>query len=444
MRSSEKKTHKKKKQILAFLLTFSVVMLLGVAGIIIALQYGKSADTVAESGAVENMDDDESAVVYESEPEKTKTETQPDEEVADADEEEKTTADDELTADKESVDAEEAAQTDSYEEKQFYVAPKTEGEVELVFGGDICFYEEFALMGAYRQRGEDIKKCISEDLLNQIHEADIFMLNNEFAYSDRGEPIPEKAYTFRTRPENVKILYELGVDIVGLANNHIYDFGETALVDTFETLEKSKMPYIGAGRNLEEARKPAYFECGDITIAYINATQIERLETPDTKGATESTPGTFRRFNENEFTILKETIKEAKQKADFVAVYIHWGTENTDELDWAQTYQAPLIAEAGADLIIGNHTHCLQGIEKIGDVPVIYSVGNFWFNSKELDNCVVRAVVTKEGLKSFQFVPAKQANCTTSLLYGEEKTRVLNYMRSISPNVTIDENGFVY
>lgn len=332
---------------------------------------------------------------------------------------------------------------DSYEEKQFYIVPKKYGEVELVFGGDVCFYDDFRLMGAYRERNGDIKKCISKDLLTQMHEADIFILNNEFTYSDRGAPLVEKAFTFRSKPENVKILKDMGVDIVGLANNHVWDYGEEALLDTMTILEEAGMPYIGAGKNLEEARMPAYFNCGDFTVAYVNATQIERNESPDTRGATTESPGTFRCFNEMELSNLQATIKEAKQKADFVVVYIHWGTENTTEPDWAQNYQAPLIAKAGADLIIGNHTHCLQGIDYFENTPVIYSVGNFWFNSKELDTCLVKAVVSKDGLKNFQFIPAKQQNCTTSLLHDAEKIRVLEFMRTLSPNVVIDEEGYV-
>lgn len=333
---------------------------------------------------------------------------------------------------------------DNYEEKLFYRDTKVSGEAELVFGGDICFYDDFALMVSYRARQEDISKCISQDLLDEIHSADVFMLNNEFVYSDRGEPLAEKAFTFRSKPENVEILHKLGVDIVGLGNNHVFDYGENALLDTFSILEEEEMPYVGAGRNLEQARKPAYFHFDDFTVAYVNATQIERNDAPDTKGATDYSAGTFRCFSKQEFANLQETIKLAKEKADFVVVYIHWGTENTDELDWAQNYQAPLIVEAGADLIIGNHTHCLQGIDYIGNTPVIYSTGNFWFNSKELDTCIVKAVVTKDGLESFQFLPAKQENCATALLEGTEREQVLEYMRNISPNVVIDESGYVF
>lgn len=89
-------------------------------------------------------------------------------------------------------------------------------------------------------------------------------------------------------------------------------------------------------------------------------------------------------------------------------VYIHWGTEGTDKLDHWQQEQAPQIAAAGADLIIGDHPHVLQPIGYQGDVPVVYSLGNYLFNSKTLDSCLVEAVIGDEGLESLRFIPAKR------------------------------------
>ena len=315
-----------------------------------------------------------------------------------------------------------------------------EGEVTLVFAGDILFDPGYSIMARMLQRANGIFDSISEDLIAEMQNADIFMVNNEFPYSDRGSPTPEKQFTFRAKPEYADILHDMGADIVSLANNHAYDYGEEAFLDTMDILRNIEMPFVGAGRNLEEASAPVYFIAGDMKIAVVSATQIERLDNPDTKGATETTPGVFRCWNPAK---LLEIVGEAKENSDFVIVYIHWGTANTDELDWAQLDQAPKIADAGADLIIGDHPHCLQPIQYVNGVPVVYSLGNFLFNSRELDTCLVKAVVTEEGPESLQFIPALQKNCTTSMLYGEEKERVLSYMRSISPKVSIDAEGYI-
>ncbi|NLL75948.1 MAG: CapA family protein [Clostridiales bacterium] len=316
----------------------------------------------------------------------------------------------------------------------------SEEEVTLSFGGDILFDPNYSVMVRLLQRANGIYDSISPELLEEMKSADILMLNNEFPYSDRGTPTPEKQFTFRAKPESVSLLNDMGVDIVSLANNHAYDYGEEALMDSLDILQEAGVPYVGAGRNLEEAVKPVYFIINDIKIAYISATQIERLDNPDTKGATDASPGVFRCWNPD---YLLEKIKETKENSDFVVVYIHWGTENTEQLDWAQLDQAPKIVEAGADLIIGDHPHCLQPIQYVNGVPVVYSLGNLWFNSKQVDTCLVKASIDKNGLKSLRFIPALQKDCRTSLLEGEEKERVLSYMRSISPGVNIDAEGYI-
>ncbi|MDO4294154.1 MAG: CapA family protein [Eubacteriales bacterium] len=313
-------------------------------------------------------------------------------------------------------------------------------ETAIVFAGDILFDDRYAIMAKMKQRGQGIEGSISSELLDVMRGADIFMVNNEFPYTDRGTPTEGKKFTFRARPEYASYLSDMGADIVSLANNHAYDYGEVSLTDSIDTLNGIGMPFVGAGRNLEEAVKPVYFIANDQKIAFISATQIERSDHPDTKGATETSPGVFRCWNVDR---LLEVVANAKQVSDYVIVYIHWGTESTDKLDWAQKEQAPKIAEAGADLIIGDHPHVLQEIGYCGDTPVFYSLGNYLFNSRAQDTCLVKLVLDAEGEKSLQFIPARQEDCSVTMLHGAEKERVLAYMRSISSGVSIDADGFV-
>lgn len=335
---------------------------------------------------------------------------------------------------------EELADAVYMEENNIYASePATPGQVTMAFAGDVLFDDGYAIMGAVRG-DDDISRGVMPEVIERMQSADIMMLNNEFAYSARGVPTEGKQFTFRARPETVNYLTDMGVDLVSLANNHAYDYGPDALTDTLDILRGAGIPYVGAGRDIGEARKPVYYIVGDIKIAFVSATQIERLDTPDTKEATETSPGVFRCWNGER---LMETIREAKENSDFVVAYIHWGTENQAELDWAQLKQAPELVEAGADLVIGDHPHCLQPIGTVGDVPVIYSLGNFWFNSKTLDTGMVEVVIDETGIVSYQFIPCLQSGCRTSLLEGAEKERVLSYMRSISQGVQIDEEGYV-
>ena len=315
-----------------------------------------------------------------------------------------------------------------------------EDEVILAFAGDVSFAEGYANMAALLQRDGEIQKCFDEFLLMEMHNADIFMVNNEFTYTDRGAPTEGKTYTFRAKPESVKYLGEMGVDIVSLANNHAYDYGEVSLLDTLDVLKKAKVPYVGAGRDIEEAMKPTYFVVNDIKIAYVSATQIEQGDNPDTVGAGENTAGVFRCWNNDR---ICEVVKEAKTNADFVVVYVHWGTESTDVLHWAQVDQAAKLVEAGAHLIVGDHPHCLQEIAYVDSVPVIYSMGNFWFNSKTQDTGILKATINEEGLQSLQFVPSIQSGCKTTIAPDGERERILDYIQSLSSTITIDNAGYI-
>ena len=325
-------------------------------------------------------------------------------------------------------------------ENNIYVKDASKpGQVTVTFAGDILFDENYAIMGKVAGNG-NIANGIMPDLINEMKSADIMMLNNEFPYSDRGTPTEGKQFTFRAKPSTVSYLNDLGVDLVSLANNHAYDYGETALVDTMDILSEAGIAYVGAGNNLQEARRPVYYIVNNMKIAFVAATQIERLDNPDTRGATDTSPGVFRCWNgEN----LLETVKTAKENSDFVIVFLHWGTESQTETDWAQEKQAPEVAAAGADLIIGAHPHCLQRIGVSGGVPIVYSLGNFWFNSKEMDTGIFKVTLNENGLQSCQFIPCRQSGSQTALLQGEEKKKVLDFMRGISGGVQIDEEGYV-
>jgi len=312
--------------------------------------------------------------------------------------------------------------------------------VTLGFVGDILLDDEYAIMANLLNRGGRIEDGIAPEMLSHMQGVDILVANNEFPYTDRGAAVEGKTYTFRAEPDAVAYLQDAGVDVAVLANNHMFDFGEEGLLDTLDVLSAAGISYIGAGRDLEEASAPVYFIANDIKIAIIAATQIERLDNPDTRGAGENTSGVFRCLNPEK---LYEVVAEAEKNSDFVIVYMHWGTENESEPDWAQLEQGAGLAQAGADLIIGAHPHCLQGITYYEEVPVVYSLGNFWFNSKTVDTGMMQVEIDKEGLRSMQFIPAIQSDSRVVPAYGAEKERILSYMRELSDGARIDAKGYV-
>lgn len=325
--------------------------------------------------------------------------------------------------------------------EQIYVRePHEKGKVTLSFAGDISFAEGYANMSYYHSNGGDIKKCIAPEVIARMDSADVMMVNNEFTYSNRGKPLSGKTFTFRAKPETAANLPVLSVDLVSLANNHVYDYGETALTDTLNTLHQYGVPYVGAGRNLTEAQEIVYFRVGDRKIAYVSATQVERSYVY-TKEATDTKPGVLRTYDPARFL---EVIRRAKETSDFVVVYVHWGTEGVSQFEADQQRLGHQYIDAGADLVIGDHPHCLQGVEYYKGVPIFYSLGNFWFNSKTRDTGLVEADISPEGLVELRFVPCLQKGCRTTLVTDEgERGRMFRFLESISGNAVIDENGVI-
>ena len=319
------------------------------------------------------------------------------------------------------------------------IKTKDNNAVTIGFAGDILFDDNYAVGEAFKKHGDSVRGVFGKRLLSEMKNVDIMLVNNEFPYSTGGEPTPDKTYTFRARPETTKILNEMGVDMVSLANNHAYDYGEQALLDSFDALNNAGIIYGGAGRNIEEASHPVYYinENG-MKVAIICATQIERLSNPDTKGATESSPGVFRCLDDS---LLLDRIREAKEKNAFVVVFIHWGTESTTEIDYLQRDQAIEIADAGANLIVGSHPHILQAIDYVNGVPVVYSLGNYIFTSKTQDTGMVKATFHDNGAVDLQFIPGIQQGCTVFAASGEEKSRIINAILQMSPGINMDGDG---
>lgn len=312
----------------------------------------------------------------------------------------------------------------------------------LSFAGDVNFDESWSTMEYYNTVENGIYDCFSPDLIQMMRDADIMCINNEFTYSTNGAPLDGKYYTFRAHPSRVDILKELGVDIVSLANNHVYDYGEQSLIDTMTTLKQADILYYGAGHNLDEAKSPVYFEIQGKTIAYVAASRAEKYKM--TPQATEDAPGILRCYDTELFI---QTIKEAKENADYVIAYVHWGTENSYELEEVQLATGKEYLDAGADIVIGAHPHCLQGIEYYDGKPIIYSLGNFWFNDKTIDTMILNIHFYGDDIEEFvelEIVPAIQSNHMTAIVTEQsEKERIFSFLEEISVNVEINGKGIV-
>lgn len=331
-------------------------------------------------------------------------------------------------------------------DKTYVLDKQTDGDIVIDFTGDVSFAEGVATTDYMDHQMNGVYDCFSKELLDEMQSADILMINNEFAYTDRGTALAGKAYTFRGNPSRVSLISDLGADIVSVANNHVYDYDEIGLLDTLNTLSEAGMPYVGAGVNLTEARKPAYFIIGGRKIAIVAATQIERTLNY-TKEATGVTPGVMKCLHPEAFC---ETIKEAKANADYVLVFPHWGTEGNANYGADQVALARAFVEAGADAIIGGHTHCLQTVEYMDDVPIFYSLGNYWFATTgnmpaDYDTGLAQIHITPEGKIEPYFIPCQFNAGVTKQLNSEDiaYSNIIDSLNGLSSTAHIDKAGHI-
>ena len=331
---------------------------------------------------------------------------------------------------------------DAWDYSHVHHIKNDDGETTFVFTGDVTIHEGASTTNHMDECEHGISDCFDPELLGIMQGADVLVVNNEFCYSDRGEPTPGKDYTFRADPKRVEALKEMGTDLACLANNHVFDYGEDALLDTLSTLKDAGLPYIGAGENLREAERIQYYVSGGRKIAIVNATQIER-STTFTREATAEVSGVFKTLNPENCV---RAIQRAKKNADICIVAVHWGTEGNEYYGGDQVALAEAYVGAGADAIVGGHTHCLEGIEYMGAVPIYYSLGNFWFSTSanmpdDYDTGLAVLTITDEGKIRPSFVPAHFHGAEVEIATGYDAERIYEHLETISQSTTINSKG---
>ncbi|MBO4366886.1 MAG: CapA family protein [Clostridia bacterium] len=317
------------------------------------------------------------------------------------------------------------------------VLPDSDTSVICVIG-DVAFADNYEIMPKLIERGQGLAGVLAEDLTERLRSADILLVNSEFALTNRGTPLPDKMYHFRGDPANVRYLIEMGTDIVTLANNHVYDFGEIGFSDTLATFRNARIPAIGAGEDLAEASKPFYFILNGRKYGFTAATRAEKLiRTPE---AIDHSSGVLRMYD---MTRYLQVIREAEAECDVNIAYVHWGKEKSHQTEDGLFENAVAMIEAGADVVIGAHAHVLQGIDYYDHVPIFYNLGNFLFDEATLDTAVLELDFGSGPTPSVRMIPCIQTDWKTSFLTGSDRERVWRLLRSLSPNVSIDGDGLV-
>lgn len=320
---------------------------------------------------------------------------------------------------------------DISQETVAHVVLEYEGETEVLLAGDICIQD---YIGGYYDK-DGIAGIVSAELQEKMKAADIMMANQEFAFSERGVPMEDKQYTFRIAPKYTAILTDMGIDIVTLANNHALDYGQEALLDSFEALEEVGIRYVGAGENLERARKLEIIEVNGMKIGFLAASRVIPVHSWN---AGKNSPGMFTTYDP---AALLEEIEKGKEKCDALIVYVHWGEERVEYPQEYQKTMARQYIDAGADAVIGSHPHVMQGIEYYRGRLIAYSLGNYIFSARTGQGAMLQITFRKDGTQQSSLIPFEASAFPVTCMEQEMQGDFFRYMESISFGISIDEAG---
>jgi len=296
--------------------------------------------------------------------------------------------------------------------------------MKILFAGDLSVQDRATK--ELREKHSLTWKGISE--LTSKHDHSILNLESPITYSDK--KIYKDGPYLKNDEEVLSIMKNYGFDIVTLANNHLKDYGNDGVRDTFKALEDNNVIYVGAGNNIEESRKPLLLEQAGERIGIVNVCESELAI------ATEDTPGA----HPLDLIELFYDIPSLKKDVNKVIVIIHGGCEHYQLPTPAMKKRYHYIADLGADVIINHHQHCYSGYEIYNNVPIFYGLGNFFFDNPKKRNCIwnyglLLSVDTTDVLH-FKIIPFEQCNesPTINMVDVESELQKIERLNSIIKN----------
>lgn len=274
--------------------------------------------------------------------------------------------------------------------------------VSVTITGDILL--DRGVRKVIEQKGTDA--VFSPFVDSVFQSSDIVIGNLECPATKIKEP-SFKQFIFRAEPEWLFTLKQHGITHLNLANNHSVDQGRAGLVDTRENVVSAGIIPIGAGRTMEEAARPVLLTSSPRKVYVLASLQLalENFAYLSEKPS----------VSQEDFDTLVERVRHLRSSEpdSYIIVTLHWGGEHTLQPVTIQRVRAHQLIDAGADALIGHHTHTLQTIEEYKGKPIYYSIGNFIFDQRKPVNtkaCMVKLTITKES-SHVETIPVEIIKC---------------------------------
>ncbi|MDD6203110.1 MAG: CapA family protein [Lachnospiraceae bacterium] len=299
--------------------------------------------------------------------------------------------------------------------------------------------ENYIIVGAdfapINRDGEKIIQNRQQDILEDsladiIKRASLSVFNMEAPIkTDSMKPIKKDGPNLFILPGAERIYEDLQVGVLSLANNHIMDYGENGLCYTIECLNKRNIAYIGAGKNKQQADFSAIKEVAGKKIGIYAAAEHEFSLAEENKAGA----------NGFEEPRIVEAICRLKEKCDYLIMLYHGGRELYRYPSVEQQKICRRLAEAGADLIVCQHSHCIGAYETYKGSSIFYGQGNFLFGDAEHEVCInsilLKIPVERDKIGVPKIIPIKREREKVILLTGEEKEKVRNLFEKLSEDI---------
>lgn len=299
-------------------------------------------------------------------------------------------------------------------------------EIRINITGDTFLGERIETVAS-----ENPASIFDAEIVDLFRSTHLNIVNLESSLSEAGNEhsIEKNGPHLKASSRAIGVLNFLKINLVTLANNHIYDFGDKGLSDTLDLCAAHNISTVGAGLSLSEASCIWLREIEGIKIAVINITENEESVATSFHGGA----------NPMDIVANTRSLHEAKRVADVVILIIHGGHELYHYPSPRMVNQYRYYAEEGASMIIGHHSHCISGYEIYQKVPIFYGLGNFLFDHKTdfsawYEGILLNLTINRQKEISWQIHPILQCKNSfkVELLGSSEKSRVENEIISIN------------
>ena len=296
--------------------------------------------------------------------------------------------------------------------------------LRIVVGGDTVptkSNENYLKNGQEDMVFNEVKKIFSG--------ADLAIVNLECPLTTNDVPIKKFGPNIKADPGSLEGLINAGVNVFSLANNHIMDYGPNGLEETINLINNSNIHLVGAGMNLERAREILHIEKKGYKINLISVAEHEFSI------AGESYPGAnpFDPFD------TLDDIRKSRQEVDLTIVLYHGGIEHYRYPSPPLQKLCRKMVQAGADVVICQHSHCIGAYEKIENGHIVYGQGNLLFdysNHPMWQEELLVEILLKDRNIDINFVPIVKRDFAIDVANGDEHIAILSAFKERSDKLS--------